>query len=217
MLTNEANGEDEQRAWARVRQQHRPQMVVLSGPSGAGKDELLTYMRKLNFPFHFPVTVTTRPPRTSEREGVDYHFFSVEQYNDWVASDQFLERATVYGNFYGVPKSEVRDALEQGRDVIMRIDVQGAAHIHAIAPEAILIFLVPPDIETLERRLRQRGTEDEASLALRMQTVHREMAELFKFDYVIINYDNRQDEAARQIMAIIEAEKQRVAPRRVRL
>lgn len=216
MPTIEANSE-EQRAWARVRQQHRPQMVVLSGPSGAGKDELLTYMRRLAFPFHFPVTVTTRPPRPNERDGVDYHFFTIEQYDEWVASDQFLERAVVYGNFYGVPKSEVRNALEQGRDVIMRIDVQGAAHIRAIAPEAILIFLVPPDIETLERRLRQRGSEDEASIALRMQTVHREMAELFKFDYVVVNYDNRQDEAARQIMAIIEAEKQRVAPRRVRL
>jgi guanylate kinase len=216
MPTIEADSE-EQRAWARVRQQHRPQMVVLSGPSGAGKDELLTYMRLLAFPFYFPVTVTTRLPRPSERNGVDYHFFTVEQYNEWVAGDQFLERAVVYGNFYGVPKSEVREALEQGRDVIMRIDVQGAAHIRAIAPDAILIFLVPPDIETLARRLRQRGSEDELSLALRMQTVHREMAELFKFDYVVVNYDDRQDEAARQIMAIIEAEKQRVAPRRVRL
>ncbi len=134
-----------------------------------------------------------------------------------MAGDQFLERAIVYGNKYGVPKSEVRNALDQGRDVIMRIDVQGAAHIHTIAPEAILIFLVPPDIATLERRLRLRGTENEASLALRMQTVHQEMAQMFNFDFVVVNYDDRQDEAARQIMAIIEAEKQRVIPRRVRL
>lgn len=216
MATNEPNI-DEQRAWARVNQQDRPQLVVLSGPSGAGKDELLTYMRKLNFPFHFPVTVTTRTRRPSERDGVDYHFFTIAQYDEWVASDQFLERAIVYGNKYGVPKSEVRNALDQGRDVIMRIDVQGAAHIHTIAPEAILIFLVPPDIATLERRLRLRGSESEASLALRMQTVHQEMAQMFNFDFVVVNYDDRQNEAARQIMAIIEAEKQRVIPRRVRL
>ncbi len=214
MPTNQPEG-DEQQAWARVGQRDNPQLVVLSGPSGAGKDELLHYMRKLQFPFYFPVTATTRPPRPNERDGVDYHFLSVAEYQQWVAAGEFLERAEVYGNYYGVPRREVRAGLAQGRDVVMRIDVQGAAHIRAITPQAILIFLAPPDLATLERRLRRRDTEDEVELALRIRAAHREMAEMPKFDYIVVNYDNQQAEAARQIVAIIEAEKQRVVPRRV--
>ncbi len=208
---------NEMMAWARVNQSPCPQLAVLSGPSGVGKDELLHRMRELAYPFHFPVTATTRAPRPNERNGVDYHFLDLATYDEWVAHGEFIERAQVYGNYYGVPKREVRGALDGGRDVILRIDVQGAAHVREIAPEAILIFLAPPDAATLEHRLRQRRTEDEASLQRRLAAAKQELLTMPHFDYVVTNHEGQQDRAAREVMAIIQSEKYRFQPRRVRL
>jgi len=194
-----------------------PLLVVVSGPSGVGKDAALKRMRELNFPFHFLVTYTTRPKRPDEVEGRDYHFVTPEQFAAMVARDEFLERALVYGYEYGNSKQEVRDALARGLDVIMRIDVQGAATIKRRLPEAVFIFLMPPSLKSLEARLRRRRTEPEEYLRIRLHAAQLEMNEVEKFDYVIVNEDNSLDETAELMRAIIQAERCRVTPRHIEL
>ncbi len=192
-------------------------LVVVSGPSGVGKDAALKRMRELDYPFYFLVTNTTRPKRDEEMEGVDYHFVSEEQFAVMVARGELLERASVYGYNYGNSRSEVKEALGRGQDVIMRIDVQGAATIKRLVPDAIFIFMLPPSMERLEQRLRKRRTEPEDYLRLRLHAARLEIAEVEKFDYAIVNEDDALDETAELILAIIRAEKYRVKPRRVNL
>lgn len=192
-------------------------LIVVSGPSGVGKDAALRRMRELNYPFHFLVTNTTRPKRPNEIEGKDYHFITKEQFAEMEARGEFLERAVVYGYDYGNSKSKVRDALARGVDVIMRIDVQGAATIKRTVPEAVFIFLMPPSMDVLEARLRKRRSEPEDYLRLRLHAARLEMNEFDKFDYVIVNEDDQLDETAQLIRSIIQAEKSRTKPRRVRL
>ncbi len=190
-------------------------LVVVSGPSGVGKDAALRRMRELNYPFHFLVTNTTRPKRLNEVEGKDYHFISKEQFAEMEARGEFLERAVVYGYDYGNSKSEVRQALARGIDVIMRIDVQGAATIKRIVPEAVFVFLMPPSMEALEARLRKRRTEPEEYLQIRLHAARLEMNEFEKFDYVIVNEDDQLNDTAQLIQSIIRVEKCRAKPRRV--
>lgn len=190
-------------------------LIVVSGPSGVGKDAALKRMRELNYPFHFLVTNTTRPKREEEIEGVDYHFITKEQFAEMEQRGDFLEHAVVYGYDYGNSRSEVREALARGQDVIMRIDVQGAATIKRLVPEAVFIMLLPPSIEALEARLRKRRTEPEEYLQIRLHAARLEMNEVEKFDYAIVNEDNALDETAELIRAIIRVEKLRVSPRRM--
>ncbi len=192
-----------------------PVLVVVSGPSGVGKDAALKRMRDLNYPFYFLVTNTTRVRRADEIEGVDYHFITKEQFADMERSGEFLEHASVYGYDYGNSRREVREALARGQDVILRIDVQGAATIKKLVPDAIFIFMLPPSIEKLEARLRKRRTEPEDYLRLRLHAARLEMGEVDKFDYAIVNEDDALDETADLIYSIILAEKCRVKPRRV--
>lgn len=192
-----------------------PLLVVISGPSGVGKDAILNQMRILGAPFHFTVTATTRPIRDNEKDGIDYIFVSRESFLGKRADHDFLESAEVYGNWYGVPKSQVANALQLGKDVLIKTDVQGAATIKRLAPQAILVFVAPPSIHELERRLRWRLTESEESLHRRLETARREMDELQAFDYVILN--DHLDEAIQQLNGIVTAEKCRVPPRVVRL
>jgi guanylate kinase len=192
-----------------------PLLVVVSGPSGVGKDAALKRMQELRRQFHFLVTNTTRPRRSEEADGVDYHFITKEQFAEMEQSGDFLERAVVYGFDYGNSRSEVRAALARGQDVIMRIDVQGAASIRKILPDAIFIMLLPPSIDALEARLRNRRSEPEEYLQIRLHAARLEMNEVEKFDYVIVNEDNALDETAELIYAIIRVEKLRVKPRRV--
>ncbi len=192
-----------------------PVLVVVSGPSGVGKDAALKRMRDLNYPFYFLVTNTTRVRRADEIEGVDYHFITKEQFADMERSGEFLEHASVYGYDYGNSRREVREALDRGQDVILRIDVQGAATIKKLVPDAIFIFMLPPSIEKLEARLRKRRTEPEDYLRLRLHAARLEMGEVDKFDYAIVNEDDALDETADLIYSIILAEKCRVKPRRV--
>jgi guanylate kinase len=192
-------------------------LVIVSGPSGVGKDAALKRMRERNYPFHFLVTNTTRPKRTDEIDGQDYHFVTTEQFAEMEAHGAFLERAVVYGYDYGNSKQEVRDALARRQDVIMRIDVQGAATIKRLVPEAVFIFLMPPSIESLEARLRKRRTEPEEYLKIRLHAARLEMNEVEKFDYVIVNENDALDETAELMYAIIQAEKCRVNPRSVSL
>jgi len=197
--------------------QPEPKLVVISGPSGAGKDATLTRMKALGYPFHFVVTATTRPRREHEVHGVDYFFVSEEEFKRLIANDELLEYALVYGDYKGIPKSQVREALASGQDVIMRLDVQGAATIRRLVPEAILIFLTAASEEELIRRLRERKTESPEALEQRIATAREEMKRLGEFDYVVINSDCHLDETVRRIVAIIEAEKCRVQQRRVTL
>ena len=186
-----------------------PLLVVISGPSGVGKDAVLAGVRAAHPDAHFAVTVTTRPPRSRERDGDDYHFLSDEEYNRLLAEDGFLEHAAVYSHRYGVPKAQVREALARGQDVIVRVDVQGASTIKRLAPNAVFIFLAPASLEELEERLRRRNTEGESALRLRLDTARQEMACQEGFDHVVINREGGLAEAVSQILAIIEEERQR--------
>jgi guanylate kinase len=190
-------------------------LVVVSGPSGVGKDAALKRMRELNYPFYFLVTNTTRPKRAEEAEGIDYHFITEDQFAGMETRGEFLERASVYGYNYGNSRTEVKAALARGQDVIMRIDVQGAATIKRLVPDAIFIFMLPPSMERLEQRLRKRRTEPEDYLRLRLHAARLEIAEVEKFDYAIVNEDDALDETSDLIYAIIRAEKYRVRPRKV--
>ena len=133
-----------------------PLLVVLSGPSGVGKDTVLIRMRQLHCSFHYVVTATTRKRRGEEQEDVDYHFLSRETFQQMIDDGEFLEWAEVYGNFYGVPKEEMRQALAKGMDVMVKVDVQGAATIKKQLPQSVCIFLKPPSMEDLEDRLKGR-------------------------------------------------------------
>lgn len=194
-----------------------PLLVVISGPSGVGKDTVLMRMREFGMPFHFMVTTTSREQRPGEVEGFDYHFVSKAHFEDMIANDDLLEHAVVYGEFKGIPKSQVRNALRSGKDVILRIDVQGAATIRQLAPEAILIFLIPPSKAELASRLRLRRTESPEALERRLLLADDEMQRVDEFDYVVLNPEARPDEAASTIQSIIRAEKARIRPRRIML
>ena len=194
-----------------------PLLVVLSGPSGVGKDAVLAELRKLDRPWHFAVTATTRPMRPGERDGVDYVFLDADTFARMRERDEFIECAEVYGRWYGVPRSQARDALRSGKDVFLKIDVQGAATIRRMAPEALLIFLIPPSPEELRQRLGGRMTDSEAEIELRMRTAEDELAQVHHFDYRVVNPDGRLEQAVADIDAIIAAEKCRVLPRMAQL
>jgi guanylate kinase len=194
-----------------------PLLIVLSGPSGVGKDVTLTRMKELGYPFHFVVTATDRPQRPGEVHGADYYFVSSEKFAAMLERDELLEHAVVYGQNKGIPKSHVREALASGKDVIMRLDVQGAATVRRIVPDALLIFLMAPSEEELIRRLKERKTESPQDLETRIALVREEMERLPEFDYVVLNCDGQLDEAVEQIMAIITAEKCRVKQRKIEL
>jgi len=194
-----------------------PLLVVISGPSGAGKDATLKRMQELGYPFHFVVTATDRPRRPGEVHGRDYFFVSTAEFEDMLARDELLEHAIVYGHHKGIPKEQMRQALASGKDVIMRIDVQGAATIRRLVPEAVFIFLTASSEEELIRRLKSRKTETPEGLQKRIATAREEMKQIKKFDYVVVNRDNHLDETVQTIMAIITAEKCRVHQREIRL
>jgi guanylate kinase len=184
-----------------------PILLVLSGPSGVGKDSVLARLAEKGLPFRRVLTVTTRPRRPGERDGVDYSFLKDEEYDRLLASGGLLEHAEVYGLRYGVPKAPVQQALSRGEDVVVRVDVQGAATLHRLLPEAVLVFLAPASLEELEGRLRRRRTEDEAVVRRRLETARREMEQQGLFDYVVVNADGRLEEAVERLASIIEAEK----------
>jgi len=195
----------------------RPLFIVVSGPSGAGKDAVLTRMKELGYPVEYIVTVTTRPQRAKEKDNVDYHFISVGRFQEMIENKELLEWANVYGNMYGVPKQPVKQALEGGQDIIVKVDIQGAATIKKILPQAVFIFLIPTSIEELVTRLQQRHTESPFDLALRIKTAEEEIKQQSLFDYIVVNKQGEIDQAVSQIEAIIAAEKCRVTPRKVTL
>lgn len=197
--------------------QEAPLLIVISGPSGVGKDVTINCLKDLGQPFHFVVTATTRPKRSDEVDGVDYFFISKGEFADMIEKEELLEYALVYGDYKGIPKQQVREALASGKDVIMRIDVQGAATIRRLVPEAVLIYLSAESEEALVQRLQQRKTEPEDQLKIRIATAREEAKRLDLFDYVVINAEDKLDETCRKIAAIITAEKCRVEQREINL
>jgi guanylate kinase len=197
--------------------QKQPLLIVLSGPSGVGKDTVLQRMKELQLPFHFVVTATSRPKRKGEIDGVDYFFVSADEFVAMIERDELLEHALVYDEHKGIPRQQVRDAFASGQDVIMRIDVQGAETICQLYPEALLIFLSTQNEEELIARLKARRTESEEKLRLRIETAREELHKVELFDYYVVNADDQLDATVDAIQAIIASEHRRTNPRQVRL
>jgi guanylate kinase len=161
-------------------------------------------MRDLGEPYHFTVTATTRTQRNGETDGKDYIFVSQAEFKAQMEQDGFLEWAEVYGNYYGVPRDQVKTALQRGKDVIVKIDVQGAKTIKELAPNALYIFLAPPNMEQLEKRLTARMTESSGSLKIRLETATKEMKSATWFDHVVINHENQLDLAVAEIQYAVK-------------
>ena len=194
-----------------------PLLVVLSGPSGVGKDAAITELKNLDRPWHFAITATTRPIRSGEQDGVDYVFLDTATFHKLRERDEFLECAEVYGRWYGVPRNQVRYGLQSGKDVILKIDVQGAATVRRLAPEALFIFILPGSLDDLRDRLLERMTEPSTVLELRLQTAAQELEQVREFDYRVVNEHAQLARTAAEIDAIITAEKCRINPRMVQL
>lgn len=182
---------------------HPPLLIVLSGPSGVGKDTVLQKMRDLGLPMHYAITATTRNRRPGEIDGFHYYFLSEEEFREKKEQNEFLECAQVYGHWYGSPKTPIREALARGQDVILKIDVQGARSVREQAPEALSIFLAPPSIEWLRHHLRARKTETPEKLREREQAAIAELKAAQEFDHVVVNRDGDVEGVVREIAHLI--------------
>jgi guanylate kinase len=194
-----------------------PLLVVISGPSGVGKDSVVQRMQERGTQFYFVVTATSRAPRPGEVHGVDYYFVSEATFHQMIEEDELIEHALVYGQYKGIPKQQVRDALNSGLDVVMRLDVQGAATVKRLIPEAVTIFLSAASEEELISRLHKRKSDSQDQIQRRVETAQQEMKQLTCFDYAVINRDCQLDAAVDDILCIIRAEHQRVHRRQVKL
>ena len=177
---------------------------IICGPSGVGKGTVVARLMASDPTLYFSVSATTRAPRPGEIDGKHYHFLTAEQFEQWVAEDQFLEYAEFVGNRYGTPRQFIDKAMEQGRDVILDIEIQGADQVHQKRPEAVRIFIAPPSWDELERRLIGRGTEDMDKVRSRLQRGKEEFLVAKDFDYFVIN--DTVDRAVEEISAIMCAE-----------
>lgn len=189
-------------------------LYVVAGPSGAGKATLVLALLAAEPQVQLSVSYTSRPARVGEVDGRDYHFVSRETFLEMVNRGDFLEHAEVHGNLYGTSQRWIDDAIAAGRDILLELDVQGAQQVRQRFPDAIGIFILPPSLEVLEQRLRNRGTDSEEAIVRRLSNARREVARLEEFDYVIVN--QHIDEAVRDIIGIVRAERLRVAPQSVR-
>lgn len=194
-------------------------LVIVSGPSGVGKDSVIDALRRepRDPDYHYVVTCTTRPRRPYEVDGVHYHFLTFAEFARLRDEGELLEANEVHGNWYGTPRADVRAALREGHDVILKIDVQGAAAVKQAVPEALLIFLVPPSLEDLFQRLRARATESADELDTRQRNAAVELARQEDYDHVVVNETGGIARTARRIHEIILAEKSAHPDRRTRV
>ena len=194
-------------------------LVILSGPSGVGKDTIIEALRRRSRDpdYHYVVTCTTRRPRPGETEGVSYRFLTRAEFRGLRETGRLLEAAEVHGNWYGTPRDDVRQALVDGHDVILKIDVQGAQAVKELVPDALLIFLVPPSLEALFERLRARATESADQLEVRQRNAAIELARAGDYDHVVVNETGQVERTAARIDEIIAAEKAASPARRVRV
>jgi len=184
-----------------------PLLIIISGPSGVGKDAILIRMKEKALPFFYSVTATSREKRPGEIDGIDYHFIEKTEFETMIADGEFLEWANVYGNLYGVPKKTIKEAIAEGKDAIVKVDVQGAMTIKRLEPQAVSIFITPPSMQELERRLIERKTESGTNLERRLKTAREEMQSQYSFDHIVISKRNGIDEAISEIENIIQNER----------
>ncbi|MGA2367991.1 MAG: guanylate kinase [Dehalococcoidia bacterium] len=176
-----------------------PRIIVISGPSGVGKDVVIDAIIGKNPNFHHIVTATTRKKRPGEVDGVDYHFLSKDEFMRKIDAEDFLEYAEVYGNYYGVLKSEVQCALDAGKDVILKVDVQGAATLKKKITGALFIFLAPPSIDELLERMKKRNTDTDEDITIRINKARKEMESEKLFDHSVVNLRNNLDKTVKMV------------------
>jgi guanylate kinase len=191
-----------------------PLLIILSGTAGSGKDSVVRRMIERGVPFECVANLTSRPPRPGEIDGRDYRFVSENAFKEMIRNDELLEHAVVYGQYKGIPKRPVHNALAAGKDVLLRIDIQGAATVRRQYPEAVSIFLTASSLEELKRRLLGRGTDSPDQVEIRLRTASEEMRRIPEFDYLVVNADGRLEDTVETIVSIIRAEHCRTTPRK---
>ncbi|GJW16763.1 guanylate kinase 2, chloroplastic/mitochondrial-like protein [Tanacetum coccineum] len=186
----------------------RPLIIVISGPSGVGKDCVVKCLRENRENIHFVVTATSRPMRVGEVHGKDYFFMSKDEFLKLVENDELLEYALVYGDYKGIPKQQIRDYMAKGYDIVLRVDIQGAATLRKILGDsAVFVFLVAESESELVNRLINRKTESKESLLVRVATAKEELRQMKYFDYVVVNAEGKLDSCVKTVESIIDAEK----------
>lgn len=191
--------------------EHRPSLlIVLSGPSGVGKDTLLDQIAGTCPDVHRSVTFTTREPREGERPGIDYHFVSMDEFRRMAEQGEFLEYAQVHGHLYGSSLRQVQEMRQVNKDVVLKIDVQGGFSVRQKVPEAVMVFVAPPSIEELEHRLRSRYTDSEEAITKRLLDARKEIEQIPRYDYLVVN--DEIEDAVEKLRAIITAERLRIVP-----
>ena len=188
-----------------LKSNNKGSLIVLSGPSGSGKDSICERLKEYNDNFWVSISCTTRKPRKGEEDGVNYYFKTKNEYEKLIKEDNFLEYAKYNDDYYGTPRSKVNDYLNKGIDVILVIEVQGALKIKHIMPEATFIFIMPPTMKDLVLRLKKRGTETDDKILMRFKKAYQEINELTKYNYVVVN--DELDKATKKVNSIIEAQK----------
>jgi guanylate kinase len=195
---------------AALRSERKPRVFIVSGPSGVGKDAVIERLQDRYPHARYVVTATTRPVRTGEIDGVHYHFLDEEEFLTRLGANDFLEHAIVYGNHYGVPRSPVVEALHQGQDVVIKVDVKGAATLRERISHTVSIFLAPESMQELRHRLRSRKTEDPTVLFKRFSTAAHELTRAYEFDFVVFNEAGKLDEALDTLCQVIDSERHRL-------
>lgn len=183
-------------------------LIIISAPSGAGKGSVISEMRKQNKDLWLSISATSRDMRTNDQEGVTYYFLTKEDFEKKIKEGYFLEYTNYAGNYYGTPKKYIQEHLDQGQDVILEIEIEGAMNVKNLIPEALCIFIMPPSLQELKRRLEKRGTDSKEKILERFKIAYREMNEVTKYNYVVIN--DKIEVAADKVLSIIKAEKCRV-------
>lgn len=191
-----------------IKRKEKGNLIVISGPSGSGKGSIIKELLKRNDSLHLSVSMTSRPMRSYETNGLEYNFVSKEEFEEKIKNADLLEYTLYNNNYYGTPKSEITNNIENGKNVILEIEIEGALNVKKLVPEAIFIFILPPSMKELLKRLKGRGTEDNDKIIKRFKTAYKEINEISKYNYVVVN--DELEEAVTNIEAILKSEKLRV-------